>query len=53
MARGFEPRITRSYHWLARPEFQEAVERFCVEEAEMVELYRQQMTDALPFKQAD
>lgn len=53
VARGFEPRITRSFHWLARPEFQEAVERFCLEEAEMVERYREQMTDALPFKHTD
>lgn len=51
VARGFEPRITRSFHWLAHPEFNQAARRFCDEEAEMVEHYRRQMTEALPFKQ--
>jgi len=53
VTRGFEPRITRSYHWLAHPEFNQAARRFCEEEAEMVEHYRREMTDALPFKQTD
>lgn len=51
VARGFEPRITRSYHWLSHPEFNRAAQRFCQEEAEMVEHYRRDMVDALPFKQ--
>lgn len=53
VARGFEPRLTRSYHWLAHPEFHQAATRFCVEEAEMVAQYRQQMLEALPFKHND
>lgn len=53
VARGFEPRITRSFHWLAQPDFQAAVVRFCDEEAEMVERYREQTTEALPFKHTD
>lgn len=51
VARGFEPRITRSYHWLAHSEFNQAARRFCEEEAGMVEHYRRQMNEALPFKQ--
>jgi len=50
VARGFEPTPTHSFHWLAHPEFREAVQRFCDEEAKMMASYRQQMIQALPFK---
>jgi predicted N-acyltransferase len=50
VARGFEPTLTRSFHWLAHPDFREAVQHFCDEEATMVAHYRQQMIEALPFK---
>ncbi|WP_394169631.1 GNAT family N-acetyltransferase [Saccharospirillum alexandrii] len=50
VARGFEPTLTHSFHWLAHPDFRDAVQRFCDEEAEMVAHYRQQMMEALPFK---
>jgi len=50
VARGFEPILTHSYHWLAHPDFRQAVQRFCDEEATMVAHYREQMIEALPFK---
>ncbi|MHA7879379.1 MAG: GNAT family N-acetyltransferase [Saccharospirillum sp.] len=50
VARGFEPTFTHSFHWLAQPDFQQAIRRYCQEEAEMVRQYHQQVTGALPFR---
>lgn len=51
IARGFEPTITHSYHWLSHPQFFQAAKNFCREEAMITEHYFQQATEALPFKQ--
>jgi predicted N-acyltransferase len=50
IARGFEPTMTHSYHWLAHPQFFEAAKKFCEDEAQMTQRYFEQTTLALPFK---
>ena len=51
IARGFEPTFTHSYHWLRHPEFNAAVQRFCLEETSAVLEYYNQAKKALPFKE--
>ena len=51
IARGFEPTMTHSYHWLAHPEFFVAAQHFCAEERERTDRYLAQTQAALPFKQ--
>ncbi|MBU2966452.1 GNAT family N-acetyltransferase [Amphritea sp. 2_MG-2023] len=48
--RGFEPIETWSSHWLAHPEFQQAVQRFTQEEEELVRQEMEQLRQRLPFK---
>jgi predicted N-acyltransferase len=48
--RGFEPIITESYHWLAHPQFRDAVQRFLASEQPAVLAYQQEMRAFLPFK---
>ena len=53
LARGFLPTEVRSHHWLAHPQFREAVHDWCERERKDVAAY---MTDLLrhsPFKQED
>ena len=53
LARGFLPTQVRSHHWLAHPQFREAVHDWCKRERKDVAAY---MTDLLrhsPFKQED
>ncbi|MDN3649987.1 GNAT family N-acetyltransferase [Reinekea marina] len=51
LARGFEPKITRSFHWLAHEGFMEAAQAFCKQDQSHTHLYFQQTTQSLPFKQ--
>lgn len=51
LARGFEPTITKSYHWLVHEGFMEAADRFCQDDRAHTNLYFQQATQSLPFKQ--
>ncbi|PAV25801.1 hypothetical protein C8D92_10642 [Tamilnaduibacter salinus] len=53
LVRGFEPVITRSWHWVAHEGFREAVERFTEEEAEDVLAYRDAALEALPFRKTE
>ena len=39
LARGFEPTLTRSAHWLADARFVPAVQQFCDDESEAVRLH--------------
>nr|WP_229753555.1 GNAT family N-acetyltransferase [Amphritea balenae] len=48
--RGFEPIETWSTHWLARPEFRSAVQRFTEEEEQMVRQDINFLKQRLPFK---
>ncbi|RYZ83593.1 MAG: N-acetyltransferase, partial [Moraxellaceae bacterium] len=50
IARGFEPVITYSNHWLARPDFQQAIDNFLASEKPSVELYAEDAKSYLPFK---
>ena len=49
--RGFTPIKTVSYHWLAHPGFNQAIEQFVVEEAKHVGAYLEDARGFLPFKE--
>ena len=49
--RGFEPTITRSCHWIANPDFAEAIEDFARRECSHIESYLEQAASYLPFRQ--
>lgn len=51
IARGFEPTITYSTHWIADSQFRTAINHFIEQEAEKITDYAQQARAALPFKQ--
>lgn len=51
IARGFEPCITWSHHWISDVDFQPAIAHFLLEEAEAIKSYAADATDFLPFKQ--
>jgi len=53
LARGLLPQRTVSAHWLAHPEFAEAVTRFLRKEANGIENYVDELSEHSPFKQAD
>jgi predicted N-acyltransferase len=53
LARGLLPQRTVSAHWLAHPEFAEAVTRFLRKEASGIEHYVDELSEHSPFKQAD
>ena len=53
LARGLLPQRTVSAHWLAHPEFAEAVTRFLRKEANGIEHYVDELSEHSPFKQAD
>ncbi len=50
IARGFEPVITYSAHWISHPEFSAAIRKFTQKEARFIEKYRTQAAELLPFK---
>lgn len=53
LARGFEPTLTYSNHWLAEPAFHSAVERFVAQERQGILAYMEAAKEHLPFKQTD
>lgn len=53
LVRGFEPQLTHSFHWVAHPGFEEAIARFCEQEAEDVTNYRNAALEALPYRQGE
>ena len=53
LARGFMPVATHSAHWLARPEFADAVERFLQREADGIERYIDELNEHAPFRRQD
>ena len=53
LARGLLPQRTVSAHWLAHPEFAEAVTRFLRKETSGIEHYVDELSEHSPFKQAD
>jgi predicted N-acyltransferase len=51
-ARGFEPTTAVSYHWLAHPDFNDAVERYLAREDVGVARYIDELQEHSPFKGA-
>ena len=50
LARGFAPVRTTSLHWLAHPEFAEAVERYLSRESRHIASYLDELHEHLPFR---
>ncbi|WP_025918419.1 GNAT family N-acetyltransferase [Herminiimonas sp. CN] len=50
MARGFLPQKTWSAHWLAHPNFADAIERFLAHESDGIEAYIDELNERNPFK---
>lgn len=53
LARGFLPVTTRSAHWLAHPQFAQAVENYLKNETEAVAEYVDQLNERSPFKHTE
>ena len=52
LIRGFEPQLTRSWHYLCHPGLRAAVAEFLQQERAGVQLYAQQARELLPYRQA-
>jgi predicted N-acyltransferase len=50
LARGFRPRITRSFHRIAHPEFEMAIRDHVEREAKGVGLYHDELEERAPFR---
>jgi hypothetical protein len=50
LARGFEPVVTHSAHWLAQPRFAGAVARYLAREAQGVARYVDELNEHSPFR---
>lgn len=50
--RGFEPVLTYSNHWVANPDFKQAINRFLKEEEQYIRAFLARSAEYLPFKQA-
>jgi len=50
LARGFMPVKTLSTHWLARPEFSSAIERYLAQETNGMAVYMDELNERQPFK---
>lgn len=50
ISRGFEPTICHSQHWIAHPQFSEAISQFLNEERLDIQEYAAQASELLPFK---
>ncbi len=50
IVRGFEPVITHSLHWIAQPEFRQAIARFLLQEEPYIQQHLEQAKAMLPFK---
>ncbi|HET8708554.1 MAG TPA: peptidogalycan biosysnthesis protein, partial [Pseudomonadales bacterium] len=53
LARGFEPVLTHSFHYIDEPAFQQPIQHFLEEEAAYIKQYQLDAIKALPFKQKD
>jgi hypothetical protein len=51
-ARGFLPHPTRSFHWLAHPAFNRAIDEYLEREGEHIEAYVDELTERSPFRRA-
>ncbi|WP_114327281.1 GNAT family N-acetyltransferase [Candidatus Colwellia aromaticivorans] len=48
--RGFEPVLTHSYHWIKHLGFRPAIQQFCLQEQQQMQLYLKHCQQFLPFK---
>lgn len=48
--RGFEPKLTTSYHWIKHPAFRPAIKAFCLQEQQQMQNYKALCQLRLPFK---
>ena len=53
LSRGFLPTRTWSAHWIAHPQFREAIEQFLQQERRYLDGYREDLLDHSPFKSTD
>ena len=53
ISRGFSPETTWSAHWLAHPEFADAISRYLDEEARHVDRYMDAVDSRSPYKASD
>ena len=51
-ARGFLPETTSSFHWLAHPAFNRAVDEFLSEEGAHISAYVDELNDRTPFRKS-
>lgn len=51
--RGFEPKLTTSYHWIKHPAFRPAIKAYCLQEQQQMQHYLQHCQQRLPFKLND
>lgn len=51
LARGFEPVICRSFHWIKEIAFRDAIAQFCKQEQQDMLAYAKRCQEHLPFKQ--
>lgn len=49
ISRGFEPTLCYSQHWIAHPQFSQAINEFLLEEESDIKNYITQATSSLPF----
>ncbi len=52
IARGFRPAFVRSRHWIAHPQFREALREWCAEETRGIQRYARTLAAHSPFKSA-
>jgi predicted N-acyltransferase len=50
ISRGFEPTICASQHWIAHPQFSDAIDDFIKDENDYMKNYAKQVIEHLPFK---
>ena len=50
-ARGFLPEATRSFHWLAHPAFERAIDDFLAREGAGIDAYVDELNERSPFRQ--
>jgi len=50
LARGFLPTLVRSRHWIAHPDFRQALRQWCAQEAASVRRYAARLQAHSPFK---
>ena len=53
LARGFLPTFVRSRHWIAHPQFRDALRDWCAQEAESIRAYALTLAAHSPFKSSE